>query len=112
MGINGMAVLIEVAKALPAITVSETHPKVLYYALTGQKYDYDGISDDMDRFLSDELGGLNLETANDHEWDAAVSAYAVLMGITGTWKHDLHRLPMEDNCRMIDPCGKTFYYWP
>ena len=53
-----------------------------------------------------------MRTSNDHEWDAAISAYALLMGITGAWKTDLHELQPEDNCRIVKPCGKTFYYWP
>lgn len=34
MAINGMSVLIETAKMFNDIALSETHPKVLYYALT------------------------------------------------------------------------------
>ena len=34
MSINGMSVLIEAANISNGITLSETHPKVLYYALT------------------------------------------------------------------------------
>ena len=66
----------------------------------------------MDGFLSSKLGGLNLKTCNDDEWDAAVSAYALFMGITGTWKCDLHKLPIENDERIVKPCGKTFYFWP
>jgi hypothetical protein len=111
MGINGMSVLIEAENKSKGISLSETHPKVLYYALTRKKYDYAENSNEMDRFLSTQLDGLDLRTSNDHEWDAAVSAYALFMGITGTWKHDLHKLPIENNERILKPCGKTFYFW-
>jgi len=92
--------------------LSETHPKVLYYALTQKKYNYNENSNEMDRYLSTQLDGLDLRTSNEHEWDAAVSAYALFMGITGMWKYDLHKLAIENNERIVKPCGKTFYFWP
>lgn len=112
MGFNGMAVLIEAANSLSSIALSETHPKVLYYALAGKKYNYDKGHSGMDNFLSKALGGLRIRTSNDHEWDAAISAYALMMGITGMWTRDLHKLQLEDNCRIVRPCGNTSYYWP
>lgn len=112
MGINGMSVLIEIASSYSNVTLSETHPKVLYYALTKQKYDYHESHDEMDSFLSNVLGGLKIRTSNDNEWDAAISAYALLMGMSGAWKNDLHELQSKDNCRIVNPCGKTLYYWP
>ena len=66
----------------------------------------------MDNFLSTKLNGLNFQASNDHEWDAAISAYALFMGIIGTWKNDLHKLKNEDNGRIIKPCDDTFYFWP
>lgn len=111
MGINGMSVLIEVAKNLRDITLSETHPKVLYYALTQKKYDYTKDTDEMNSFLSDKLA-LEITTRNDHEWDAVFSAYALFMGVTGKWKLDLHKLDVGENERIVKPCGKTYYYWP
>jgi len=112
MGINGMSVLIEAANKSNGITLSETHPKVLYYALTQKKYNYAEYSNEMDIFLSNKLGGVNLRTSNDHEWDAAVSAYALFMGITGKWKYDLHKLSIENDEHIVKPCGKSFYFWP
>lgn len=112
MGINGMSVLIETAKMSNDITLSETHPKVLYYALIRKRYDYDKNHVEMDDFLSKRILGLNVKTSNSHEWDAAISAYALMMGITGMWTCDLHKLKLENNYRLVQPCGKTFYYWP
>ncbi|MHB8841257.1 MAG: hypothetical protein ACYC56_05630 [Candidatus Aquicultor sp.] len=111
MGINGMSVLIEVAKNLDGIFLSETHPKVLYHCLTQKIYAYTNDSEAMDSFMSGKLG-IKIKTSNDHEWDAVISAYALLMGVTGTWKLDLHKLQIRENERIIKPCGKTYYYWP
>lgn len=112
MIMNGMSVLVETASGSSRITLSETHPKVLYYALTQQKYNYRENGAEMDCFLSDLLGGINIRTSNDHEWDAVISAYALLMRMTGVWNKDLHELQPEDNSRIVNPCGKTHYYWP
>jgi len=112
MIINGMSVLVETASGSSRITLSETHPKVLYYALAQQKYNYRENGAEMDCFLSDLLGGIDIRTSNDHEWDAVISAYVLLMGMTGVWNKDLHELQPEDNSRIVTPCGKTHYYWP
>ena len=37
MGLNGMSVLISLRELMPDLYISETHPKVLYYALSKQK---------------------------------------------------------------------------
>lgn len=50
MGINGMAVLIETARSSNHIKLSETHPKVLYYALTQKRYMYCENHSEMDSF--------------------------------------------------------------
>ncbi len=110
MGVNGMSVLIEASRINKDIAISETHPKVLYYALTKRKYNYKTNCLDMDLFLSQEIG-IPIKTNNDHEWDAVISAYALLNGLLGLWPRDLHELP-ANNGRIVNPCGRTAYYWP
>ncbi len=112
MAVNGMSVLIEARKQVPELIVSETHPKVLYYALTGKKYDFKTTSPDMKGFLSQVLDGIACDISNDHEWDAAVSTYAMMMGLSGGWTSDLHQLPAEGYCQTLHPCGPTHYFWP
>lgn len=111
MGLNGMSVLIALREAMPSLIVSETHPKVLYNALVSEKYDYSSNSDAMDRYLSEALS-TEITTNNDHEWDATLSVYAVLQGLKGEWKIDLHNLPCSERERLIKPCGETHYWWP
>ncbi|MBU1413909.1 hypothetical protein KKC22_20530 [Myxococcota bacterium] len=111
MGLNGMSVLIEISKCKKTTVLSETHPKVLWFALMDEKYDYDNHSAQMDSYLSEQLG-LPIKTQNDHEWDAVISAYALLMGITNKWTLDLHTLPTSNKERIVTPCGKTHYFWP
>lgn len=111
MGLNGMATLVTLREKHPELFITETHPKVLYRALSGQKYDYVTGQDVMDQYLVSALG-LSLSPANDHEWDAAISAFCALQGLMGRWKQDLHKLPTSDGERLVKPCGKTFFSWP
>ena len=112
MGLNGMSVLMEAVKRKPSVMLSETHPKVLYYALHEKRYNYVMNHEEMDSFLSSKLELSSVTTSNDHEWDAAISAYALFMGMTGRWTNDLHSIPLATDCRIVKPCGETFYYWP
>ena len=111
MGLNGMAVLLKLRQTFPGIHVSETHPKVLYFELAQSKYDYGTNSAEMDALLG-ELLGMRINTGNDHEWDAAVSVYALSCGLKGRWAHDLHRLATQQDESIVEPAGTTSYWWP
>ena len=111
MGLNGMAVLLALRANNPALVVSETHPKVLHYSLQGTKYDYGNNRPEMDKFLSQVIS-QSIGTSNDHEWDAALSVYAVMQGMAGRWSNDLHAIAPGQDEQIIKPCGTTFYWWP
>lgn len=111
MGLNGMAVLTAARAQHPAARVTETHPKVLYCHLAGHKYNWANNADEMTNSLVEWLS-CPMKPNNDHEWDAALSAHAALEGLTGRWRSDLHRLPVTRNERLVEPAGKTHYYWP
>jgi len=111
MGINGMSVLISMRENNPDIHITETHPKVLYYALANKHYDYSINHVTMDTLLSNMLE-TKITTKNDHEWDAVISVYSALKGILGEWKTDLHQINLLQNEELITPCGKTNYWWP
>jgi len=111
MGVNGMAVLFVLREGQPELPISETHPKVLYFELTKEKYDYSLNHQAMDELLSDVLK-TNIITDNDHEWDSMISVYAAAQGIEGNWVNDLHSLRNDETERLIKPCGKTLYWWP
>ena len=111
MCLNGMAVLLTVRQAFPAIFVTETHPKVLYYALLEEPYDYSGPNTSV---MNDRLNswlGVDVEPRNEHEWDAAISILPVVRGLNGSWQ-DLHTLPTKSSERLVHPCGETTYMWP
>jgi hypothetical protein len=111
MGLNGMSVLLAVRHRLPNLPIIETHPKVLYWALAKRKYDYASSRSQMEALLGDAVGAA-VDTANEHEWDALLSAFAAASGVRQRWTNDLHALPTRAGERLTMPCGKTHYYWP
>jgi len=111
MGINGMSVLLAMRAKYPRVIVVETHPKVLYWALGQKKYNYASAKAEMEQVLC-EAYAATIVTANEHEWDAAISAFAAACGVRGRWTNDLHTLPTGPDERLVMPCGATNYYWP
>lgn len=111
MGLNGMATLISLRQKYPDLVVTETHPKVLYWALSQTKYNYAESRTDMDTKLSKWLG-VKVETKNDHEWDAVVSVLASFKGVSGRWGHDLFKESGQEAGRLVFPAGPAQYWWP
>ena len=83
MAIGGMAVKSWFFSRYPEAVISETHPKVLYFALTHRKYDWEESSLDMADFLSARLA-VNCRPRNDNEFDGAISCYAVFEHLLAT----------------------------
>jgi len=111
MCLNGMSVLIAVRRRFPDAAIVETHPKVLYWALSGRKHSYSSINVEMDRLLCAAYPAT-FSTNNEHEWDAALSALAAVRGILGHWRTDLHSLATSSGEALVTPCGPTNYFWP
>jgi hypothetical protein len=111
MGLNGMAVLIALKIAKIKTLVTETHPKVLFFCLAREKYNYRDKKGLMNHLLNTYLN-VAIFPNNEHEWDAAISAFAALQGILGKWKNDLHEILCDQGERLITPFGKTHYFWP
>ena len=90
----------------PNIQLNETHPKVLYYALAGRRYEF---GPEMIDWLGDQFRPpLSVKVDNDHEWDALISCLATYNGLVGDWKHDL----MTDAEGLLHPAGDMTYFWP
>lgn len=114
MCLNGMAVLVAVRQAFPDIFVTETHPKVLYYALFKERHDFNGPNRSvMKSRLSRLLDGVDIapRDEDEHQWDAGLSMLPVVRGLYGSWQ-DLHARLTKPGERLIHPCGKTTYMWP
>jgi len=113
MCLNGVAVLIEMAKVYSSsVIITETHPKVLYRCLFQEVYDYTNNNAAMNISLAKAIGLNIAETANEHEWDAAASALAAFKGISNCWKHDLHNINIAAGERLVWPSSNTKFYWP
>lgn len=111
MALSGMGVIHALRQSSPSIPVVETHPKVLYWACAGRKYDYAGSGSQMDADLSEWLGA-DVSTRNDHEWDAALSVLAALRGVQREWQHDLFTESRPYTGRLLFPAGPVHYWWP
>jgi hypothetical protein len=111
MSLNGLAVMVSLRDMAEGILISETHPKVLYYRLSGIQYNYQINQVAMNEHLSQWIG-LTTITASDHEWDAAVSCFAALEGISRRWTTDLHQLPTVVGEKLVQIGGPSHYYWP
>ncbi|MDE2783776.1 MAG: hypothetical protein OXK77_12530 [Gemmatimonadota bacterium] len=108
MIVSGMAVLLAVRRAFPGVFVTETHPKVLYYELSGgQHHDYGTYRSDMHKWLRGKLAS-DVAPRDDHQWDAAISILPVVRWLDGSWQNDLHA-----GERLVRPCDETTaYVWP
>ncbi|MGO8752504.1 MAG: DUF429 domain-containing protein [Thermoguttaceae bacterium] len=113
MPINGVAVALALRNDFKMLKVTETHPKVLYFALAQAEYDFAGHRDQMVEWF---FGLANLpvcEVATEHAWDALLSALAARQWNTGQWNNDLHQLPPDDGERLIFPPDlESHYVWP
>ena len=99
--------------SLPSVT--EAHPKVLYYALTGRKAEWRVRRTPMALWLVDELGLGEpdfLLGPHDHTFDATLAALAALRGLNREWTLDLHDSPDSPDNPRVRPFGRTHYWWP
>lgn len=96
--------------------VTETHPKVCYYALRGQRHEWRSRS--MIRWLTAQLAPATCRFQAAHDFDACMSVLAALRGFRGDWTLDLHRLPANER-KALAECGKAVrlvgaahFWWP
>jgi hypothetical protein len=107
MTIGGMGLAIELRRTWPSIRLNETHPKVLYRALTGERYALEKLPVAVQCFASQANIECVDEVDNDHQFDALLSAWATREGYTQGWQ-DLAE-PKADH---TFPAGKVNYLWP
>jgi hypothetical protein len=106
MAVQGMALAILVRRRWSQVELIETHPKVLYRALAGQKYNWPS---NMREWLIAQTE-LEQETiiSNDHCSDAILSAWAAYKGHSRCWKRDLRALSHAP----VEPAARCAYWWP
>jgi hypothetical protein len=106
MAIGGMALALRLRRRWPDIRLNETHPKVLAFALRGQRHRDSDIAAVVEWFVLHsqlDLGGYR----SGHEFDAVLSAWATQTGLTDGWI-DL----VSDDASLLFPAGKASYLWP
>lgn len=106
MAVQGVAMAIRLRGIWPAVRLNETHPKVLYFGLTGQPYIFGQL------LVNWLIGQMNpvagAAIADEHQWDALISAWATLGGINETLTQNL----MAQAQNLLFPAGPVSYYWP
>jgi hypothetical protein len=115
MAVNGAAFLALLAPRFQcdAAMVTEAHPKVLYYALTGTRAIWKDSASDMVEWMGSQLGAtsmIGLADVSDHRFDAAMAVLAALRGLNREWTLDLHAIPGSEHRVLF--CGETHYWWP
>ena len=106
MAIQGIALAHRLREIWPNVHLNETHPKVLYFALTSKKYTW---GQEMICWLDEKLdaeGGIDPE--NEHEWDALISAWYTLRASVAKNETDL----MNGVGGLILPLNRVTYFWP
>ena len=113
MPVNGAVVMRALGTRCGKLRVTETHPKVLYFALTNQVYNFGQNSVQMIEHLAAWIGAGAIAVPSEHAWDAVVSAYAARQWHTGAWPANLHGLPNQPYEELIPVQGnRAFYGWP
>lgn len=113
MSVQGAVLAGRLRERWPQILLTETHPKVLWSAL---KIDREyprklGDSDALERWT--QFAGLNLTVTDEHQFDAALSAWAAERGSNGIWLRDLTALRAEKQTgENISVVNDVHYFWP
>ena len=102
-----MGLAIELRRTWPTIRLNETHPKVLFRALRGEKYVLQQLSDAVQWFKVKSALNFADKIDNDHQFDALLSAWATREGYTQGWQELAE--PRADH---IFPAGEANYLWP
>jgi hypothetical protein len=114
MAVNGAAFLrlLDSRFRFDDTMVTEAHPKVCLYVLTGEKHEWAVDKLALEVYLLKEIGVAAPPAgfgANDHCFDASVGVLAALRGLNRDWTLDLHTLPTPDGVQFI---RQTHYWWP
>jgi hypothetical protein len=117
MTVSGAAFLTLLAPRFraDAAMVTEAHPKVCYYALTGARHTWSADKARMAKWLVDELAvetSGDLTDADDNLFDAGLAALAALRGANREWTLDLHALDAPGGDTRVRFCGPTRFWWP
>jgi len=106
MSIGGMALALRLRQRWPNMRLNETHPKVLAFALRGERHrDVDPAA--VIAWFAQYAGLDLMRSGTGHEFDAVLSAWATREGLLQGWA-DL----VTDDPALLFPAGTVSYLWP
>lgn len=117
MAVNGAAFLTLLASRFRSdgTMVTEAHPKVCFFAMTGKKNAWADDKVDMEAWLVKELR-IDASAVDfgreDHCFDAGLALLAALRGLNGDWSVDLHAVTTEQEDGRVAFFGRTHFWWP
>lgn len=106
LAIQGMSMGIVLRRRWPRLTLTETHPKLLYHALTGNRHSWSPGLIAWLRGVTESTEGTSIRT--DNEWSALMSAWVAMMGHSRAWSVDLRQRSQT----ALEPAGAVTYWWP
>jgi len=107
MAIGGVALALRLREQWPHLLLNETHPKVFSHALG---FRYDPKSAGSVRAAIEWFDGKRPcahRMQGEHQFDAALSAWATELGVTANWP-----CIIGDNANLLYPAGRVSYLWP
>ena len=106
MAVGGVGLALRLRERWPSIALTETHPKVLFYALRGSRYT-DVATAALWFVEKHDLQPIS-GTIDEHQFDALISAWAAREGRMRQWGD----LCQPHSADMIFPAGPVSYLWP
>ncbi len=117
MPLGGMGVLVKLRERWSDLLVTETHPRILYTAMSHEPFDFDELGIDMSRWLARRVDTTTLVgdtwlVWSEASWNALFSAWVCAEGMKSGWQ-DLHD-PTRSKApgTVVRPAGKTKFLWP
>lgn len=124
MLLPGAIVLLRLRARDQAFYVTETHPKVLFHALTDKEKIYKEVDlDKRNGWLGEIMGMADRKPAcsDDHQWDALISAWAAYRGYASKrgrahWRNLVDEQEKskegQHKSEIVYPAGCVEYRWP
>jgi hypothetical protein len=107
MIIGGVGLAIELKNIWPSLVLNETHPKVLYHALTKLPYPRKNLQLAINWLATQTQLNLSKPTPSEDEFDAILSAWATREALIRQWS-DL----VASDDKHIYPINNVRYFWP
>jgi hypothetical protein len=105
MAVGGVALAMRLREVWPDIVLNETHPKVLLHARRGARWRPGAVAEAA-RWFGVHAGLGLRHGCDEHELDAALSAWATKVGLEERW---IDLIGAEDG--LLFPVGPVRYLW-